>query len=53
MLLVTHNLTRSRALHIIVIGYKKLGAVASVSCSVQNNILAEFREKIYHIVPKL
>jgi hypothetical protein len=29
MLLVNHNVTPSRARHVIVIGYKKLGGLAS------------------------
>jgi len=53
MLLVTHNVTRSRAHHVIVISYKKLGALTSGCFPVQNNILAEFLKKIDQFVPKL
>jgi len=53
MLLVTHKVTRSSTRHVIVTGYKKLGTLASGCCSVQNNILVEFRKKIDQFVPKL
>jgi hypothetical protein len=46
MLLVTNNVTYSRARHVIFIGYKELGTPASGCFPVQNNILAEFHKKI-------
>jgi len=46
MLLVTNNVTRSSAHHVIFIGYNKLGALAFGCFPEQNNILAEFLKKI-------
>ena len=53
MLLVTHNVTSSRARHLIVIGYKILGTLASGCFPLQNNILAEFCKKIDQFVPNV